>query len=294
MKILLTGATGFIGSVLTRKLLAEKHQLGAVVRERSNADKLDQRIKPVVFNGDLESFVEWMGKEKFDGVIHLASLYLAAHQTPDVAELVKSNVQFPAEMLEASVKCGVPWFINTGSFVQHYNNKKYSPFNLYAATKQAFEDIAKYYLETSGINFVTIQLFDTFGPNDPRPKIFSLWSKIAATGESLDMSPGRQIVDINYVENVADGFVKMVELLSSKDGKRFKGRTYSLSSGHRHSLRKLAKIFEQATGKKLRIHWGNKPYRPREVMVPWEKGRNVPGWRPIIPLKEAIQLSVKD
>lgn len=293
MKILITGATGFIGRHLTKKLLEKNNSLYAVVRKTAKRNVLDSRIKTIVFDGDLNRLISVMEKEKFDGVIHLASLFLATHKTEDVVNLINSNVLFSTLMLEATVKSNIPWFINTGTFTQHYKNKKYSPVNLYSATKQAFEDIARYYIETTKLNFVTIKLFDTFGPNDTRPKVFSLWSKIADTGESLEMSPGEQILDVNYVENVADGYVKMTELFLSDNEKKFKGKAFSLSSGERYTLKKLSKIFEQATGKKLNINWGKKPYRPREVMVPWEKGENVPGWKPKISLKQAIRLTVK-
>lgn len=294
MKILLTGATGFIGSHLTRKLLEKNCGLCAIVRKTTKKTLLDQRVRVYVFDGDVEKLISFLKKEKFDGVIHLASLFLSSHQTADVADLVSSNIYFPTLLLEACAKAGVPWFINTGTFTQHYKNKSFSPVNLYSASKQAFEDMAKYYVEADGINFVTIKLFDTFGPNDTRPKIFSLWSKIAQTGESLDMSPGGQIMDMNYVENVADGYIKMAELLSAKNSKKFKGKVFTLSSGERMSLKNLAKVFEEASGKKLYINWGKRPYRDREVMVPWSKAKNVPGWKPKISLHEAIKLTIKN
>lgn len=294
MKILITGATGFIGSHLTKKMLAEGYKLFIIVRKSTKVDLLDKRIKIFVFDNNLNELIIFLQKEKFDGVIHLASLYLAAHKSGDVANLVNSNILFSTLLLEACVKSKVPWFINTGSFVQHFKNRQYSPVNLYAATKQAFEDIARYYLETSKINFVTIKLFDTFGPNDTRPKIFSLWSTMAKTGEVLDMSPGEQIMDLNYVENVADGFLRMVKLISKKNAQKLRGMSFTLSSGERMSLKKLSQVFESVSGKKLHINWGKRPYREREVMVPWEKGHNVPGWKPKIPLREAIKLTVKN
>jgi CDP-paratose synthetase len=292
MKILITGATGFIGMHLAPKLLENNNKLWAVLRSSATKKRLDKRIKIFVFDGNINKLIAFLNKEKFDGVIHLASLYLSSHTSVEVSDLISSNILFPTLLLEACIKAQIPWFINTGSFAQHYKNKKYSPTNLYSATKQAFEDIAQYYLEISHINFVTIKLFDTFGPGDTRPKIFSLWSKIAKTGEHLNMSPGNQIIDINFVENVADGFVKMVELLLAKEGKKFRGKCFTLSSGERFKLKKLSKIFEEVSGGKLNIRWGKRPYRDREIMVPWKKGRNVPGWKPKISLRQGIRLTL--
>jgi CDP-paratose synthetase len=170
MKILISGSTGFIGKHLVKRLLSKKYDIYAIVRNTKDSNLLGKE-KSFIFSGDTEKLVSFMQKEKFDGVIHLASLFLASHKADDIKDLINSNVFLGTAILEASVKSNVKWFLNTGTFWQHYNNKDYSPVNLYAATKQAFEDIAKYYTETSKINFATIKLSDTFGENDTRPKI---------------------------------------------------------------------------------------------------------------------------
>lgn len=292
MKLLISGATGFIGSHLVKKLLDADVKLYAVVRGSTKKKALDPRMHVYVFNGDMTKLISFMEKEKFDGVIHLASLFLVNHNTSDVSDLVNSNLLFSTQLLEASVVSNIPWFINTGTFTQHYKNKKYSPTNLYSATKEAFEVVAKYYVETSKIVFVTIKLFDTFGEGDTRPKVFSLWSKISKTKEVLDMSPGDQIIDINYVKNVADGYLQMIKILSKPKAKKISGKSYTLSSGRRMTLKKLSQLFEKVTGEKLNIKWGGRPYRDREVMVPWEKGENVPGWKPKITLEEGILATI--
>lgn len=286
MKILVSGSSGFIGSHLVKRLLQEKHDLCVIARPST---KIKQKINTFVYRdspGKLNPFLE---KEKFDGVIHLASLFLAQHKTEDIKGLVDSNILFGTILLEAAVKNNISWFINTGTFWQHYQNKNYAPVNLYAATKQAFENIAKYYIETSQINFVTIKLNDTFGPGDTRPKIFTLWKKISETGQQLDMSKGEQIIDISFIDNVIDGYIQLIRLVSSDKNRKLSGKSFAISSNERMTLRKLAKTYEQATKKKLNINWGKRPYRPREVMIPWSKGKKIPGWRQNATLKEGIK-----
>ncbi len=289
MRLLISGATGFIGKHLVRRLVGNGHIIFSVVRPSTDFDFLKkEKIKFHVFDGDADKLISFMKKEKFDGVIHLASLFLAQHSSENIKELLDSNVIFPTILLEASVKSDIPWFINTGTFWQHYDNKKYSPVNLYAATKQAFADISRYFIEISGINFVTIELSDTFGPVDTRPKIFNLLMKISKTGEALDMSPGNQILDINYIDNVIDGYVRMVDLLQSDKNKKFKGRSFAMNSDERMTLKELVGIFEKTTKNRLNINWGAKGYRPREVMIPWRKGEKIPGWKQKISIQEGI------
>ncbi len=286
MKILFTGATGFIGTNLTQSL-SKKHELFALVRKSATIVNIENftTILKYESNTDLQKIFE---QYHFDGVVHLASLYLRHHHIEDIDLLIDSNVAFGTKILEACKQNGVKWFLNTGTFWQHYNNEKYNPVNLYAATKEAFEKMAKYYTETSNLIFVTLKLNDTFGPNDTREKIFNLWDKIAKTGETLDMSDGEQIMDICYIDDVVNAYDILINHLSSNDAYKLKNKTFAVKSKERVSLKELAKIYEECTGKKLKINWGAKAYSKREVMIPWENGEKVPGWEPKFSLKDAI------
>jgi len=291
MNILVSGATGFIGQHLTKRLLHDGHTVSIIVRSASTSVPPED-VAVLTYDGTAASLTSILAEKKFDGVMHLASLFLAQHKTEDVQGLIDSNVLFSTQLLEASVQAGIPWFINTGTFWQHYQNSSYSPVNLYAATKQAFEDIAKYYLATSAINFVTIKLNDTFGPGDTRPKLFTLWKKISQSQETFEMSPGKQIIDISYIDNVIDGYIQMMTLLQQDRERKLAGQSFAISSETRMTLQELAEVFEKVTQKKLNIIWGKKEYRPREVMVPWDQGQRIPGWKPSVSLEEGIRRTV--
>jgi CDP-paratose synthetase len=184
MKILVTGATGFIGQNLVKLLLSKNYDIHCIVRENSDQSKIDSKAIIFEYNNNINSLVTYFNEQKFDGVIHLASLFLASHTQDDISNLISSNIKFGTELLEASKQSNIKWFINTGTFWQHYKNEEYNPVNLYAATKEAFESIAKFYTETSNLIFITLKLNDTFGPNDTRNKVFNLWNKIAKSGET--------------------------------------------------------------------------------------------------------------
>lgn len=294
MKLLISGATGFIGNHLVKRLLKEKHKVSVIQRPSTKTDALPKKVSVYTFDGDISKLTVYMEQEKFDGVIHLASLFLAQHKSEDIKNLIESNLFFGTALLEASSKSKTSWFINTGTFWQHYKNKKYSPVNLYAASKQAFETLADYYIETTPLNFVTIQLSDTFGPGDTRPKIFNLLSKTSITKEILDMSPGKQLLDINYIENIIDGYIKMISLLAKKDGVKLRGKVFALQAPKRVTLQELVSIFEKITKTKLAINWGGRVYRDREVMVPWKKGLPIPRFKPKYSLEDGIRKTLKD
>lgn len=291
MKILITGATGFIGRNLVARLL-HTHEVHVIARIGSNVSFEEKRVSVFRYDGNVETLIAYFEQERFDGVVHLASLFLAAHTPADIPELIRSNVQFGAELLEASKVGGPKWFMNTGTYWQNYHNEMYNPVNLYAATKEAFNTIARYYTETSELIFTTIKLNDTFGPNDSRNKVFNLWAKIAKSGELLEMSAGEQIIDISYIEDIISAYALLIDHLGREGAGQFKNKTFGVSSNERMSLKELATLFEEATGNILNIKWGGRPYREREVMVPWENAEPVPGWRPKYTLKEAIMKSI--
>lgn len=288
MKIIVTGSTGFVAKALIDTLILQGHEIHAIVREHSNRTGINEKAIFYVDNGNTEALVKYFQSIKPDGVLHLASLFLAQHQEDEIDALILSNITFGTRLLEASVKSDTTWFINTGTFWQHYNNKDYSPVNLYAATKQAFQDIAKFYYETKKINFVTIKLNDTFGEGDTRKKVFNLWKGLAESGENLGMSPGDQVIDISYIEDIVEAYMLMIEALLSDTELHYAGKAFVVSSSECMPLKKLAKVYESATGKTLDITWGERPYRDREVMLPWNKGLLVPKWKQNTSLKDAI------
>lgn len=292
MRLLVTGATGYLGESFVR-LLQNKHEITTLVRNSSDVtflEKANCKIQKYFNDNDI---LDVFKKHDFDGVIHFASHVCVEHAHSDIKSLINSNITFGTFLLEASVKNKVKWFINTGTFWQNYENEAYNPVNLYAASKEAFESMAKYYTQTSELVFTTIKLNDTFGPNDKRAKIFNLWTSVASSGETLSMSPGEQIIDISYIDDVISAYEKLIKLLE-KDASVHQDKTYVVSNKERLSLKDLAKVFEKVTNTKLDIEWGGREYRSREVMIPYSLGITVPGWKQNYTLEEAIRKTVKE
>ena len=122
----------------------------------------------------------------------------------------------------------------------------------------------------------TLKLCDTYGPNDTRRKIFALFEEIARTGETLQMSAGEQKMDILHIDDVVEGFAHLAQMMQNGDNLR---EEYVLSSGRQLTLRELSAKYEHEHNVHLNIEWGARPYRTREVMIPY-KGNILPGWMP--------------
>lgn len=295
MKILITGATGFIGSNLIEKLFNEGNNLFCTLQPNEIPTGIENFIEThILSESEIISLIKFIEDNQIEGVIHLASFVQSVnHSASDVEKIIDSNVKFSTKVLEASCQAGVKWFINTGTYWQHYNNLEYSPVNLYAATKQAFQNIAQFYIDTNRIKFCTLKLYDTYGANDSRPKIFNLWEKIAFTGESLEMSPGDQIIDISYIDDIVNAFNLLAKHLSNFDNCSpmiENGSIYAVKAQRRYTLKELSEKFEKISNTRLNIKWGAKSYRDREVMVPWDNCDVVPGWISEVSIEKGIKL----
>jgi nucleoside-diphosphate-sugar epimerase len=293
--ICITGATGFIGSHLLLSLMGEGvYSITAIIKNQEMEAVI--RVPKVTYytdNGNTGDLVNFFRDRGFDCVIHLASVYLKDHSSDQIGDLIESNVLFGTRLLEASVSSGIRAFINTGTSWQHYQGSGYSPVNLYAASKQAFEDIAKYYMEKENLYFVTLKLNDTYGPGDTRRKIFNIWNNLKE-GEPLKMSPGEQLIDIMHIFDVVSAFKALLAQVSEDLGARcYVGTSFSIHNSRIVTLKELAGIYETVSGKKLTIEWGGLSYREREVMVPWRGGESIRGWRQKITLEEGIISLIK-
>lgn len=288
-RALITGGTGYIGSNLARYLVKQHWDVHLIIRPESELFLIQDIMDSItvhVHHGSTQEMITIVDKAKPTVVFHLASLFLVQHTSNDIDELIQSNVLFSTQLVEAMVVNGINYLVNTGTSWQHYQNSDYNPVCLYAATKQAFQDILTFYVETTSLKAITLKLFDTYGPNDPRNKLFTLLRKAAKEEIILSMSPGEQLIDLVYIDDVLSAFLLAAEnLISSQIGEI----EYAVSSGNSLKLKELVHIYEKVTNQKILINWGGRPYRPREVMNPWNKCKVLPGWTPKVRLEDGIK-----
>lgn len=285
---LVTGATGFVGSHLIRCLLSDGWDVNAIQRGNSQSKQPHSRaIGWHFYDGRIDSLMSIVGKVRPDVVFHLASLFLSEHLPQDVDRLIVSNILYGSQLLEAMRVSGIDRMVNTGSSWQHYKSSGYNPVNLYAATKEAFETIIKYYVDAESFKAVTLKLYDTYGPADGRNKLFALLQVAARSGQELDMSAGEQLIDLVHVDDVAQAFLAASQYVIGMDGKGHE--CFAVSSGRPASLHEIVETFAREWGVAVNVKWDARAYRRREVMVPWRDGCPVPGWLPRIGLAEGIR-----
>jgi len=287
--VIITGATGFVGSHLTKKLVESGYNVHIISRSTSTYENLEafkSKIDIFEYNQNITELINYFKKVKADIVFHLASLFISEHESEQIDDLINSNIKFGTHVLEAMSKSDTCKLINTGTSWQHYKNEDYNPVNLYAATKQAFEDVIEFYVKALDFKVITLKLFDTYAEDDNRGKLINLLGKFSKEKKKLKMSPGEQMIDLVHVDDVVNAFISAYSLFEEKEINHVK---YAVSSGQEIQLKDLIELYEDVTGNEVLVEWGGRPYRQREVMELWQDFDKLPDWEARISLKDGLR-----
>lgn len=288
MRILVTGAGGFVGRHLIPQLLAEGHAVACLTRDPAKLPEAWADLPGAGTDPEGQGIRTLCQQFRPQVVIHLASHYITEHSFTDIAPLVQANLLLGTHLLESMRESGCDALVWAGTSWQHYMGAAYRPANLYAACKQAFSTLAEYYVDAAGLRLLELHLYDSYGEHDPRPRLLNLLQASASRGETLSMSAGEQKLHLVHVDDLARGFLLASQhVCKLAPGKR---QLYRLPSSGKISLRELVEAFNTADPEHpVTVSWGARAYRQREVFEPWEDAECLPGWQPGIDLSLGLR-----
>ena len=247
--VLLTGATGFLGSHLARALLGAGYRVAALKRRSSSLRRL-AGLEVALF--DVEDGVE----QAFDGVdavIHAATSY--GRQGESVSALFEANTAFPLRVLEAAVRRGVPLFINAGTVLA-------PSLNAYALSKHQFLAWGEHLAARHPIAFVNARLEHFYGPGDERSKFAThVVRSCLENVPELALTEGAQLRDFIHVDDVVAAFLLLLERGASGPAREF-----DVGTGHAGTVRSFVETAHRLAGSSTQLKFGALDYRPGEPM----------------------------
>ncbi len=281
----MTGATGYIGSHVLKYLLSKGWEIHVIADPKfgyANIEDVLSQIDVFEYDGNILSLCDYFQTIKPDVVYHLAAAVITNYKPEQVSVLIQSNIQFGAEILEAMKSSETKLLVSTGSYWQNYNSNTYNPVDLYAATKEAFEKIVQLYVDAYGFRHINLRLFDVYGEDDKRPKLWNALRDIAGTDQHIAVSPGEQLLDLIHISDVCTAYE--AAYLAFVNNPALINETYGVRTGVTHSLRDAIAVLSKALGKNINVDFGLKPYKQREVMNPCDNYNYLPSWKAYVDL----------
>ncbi len=281
--VLLTGATGFLGSVLLRRLLAGGYAVVVLKRSTSRTGRILD-VLPRTASVDLDrsppdAVFEAHG---IDAVVHCANRYGRSGES--LVELVEANVLLGVRLLDLATRHRVPVFLQAGTRLP----PDVSP---YARSKAQFLEWLRG--ASDRIAGVEMAMDHVYGPgDDPTGFVTRVVADLVRGVPEIAFTPGEQRRDFLYVDDCADAFVRV---LGSVRGAPPGFRRIEVGSGRSTSIRELVGTAWRLAGQPAtRLAFGALPYRPHEAMeVTVDLGPlQSLGWRPAISLEEGLRRTI--
>jgi CDP-paratose synthetase len=285
-RLLLTGATGFLGSHLVRHFLDRGHHVAILKRGGSDTRRIDTVLPQVAaYDVDrltLDDFFRVAGP--FDAVIHAATCY--GRRNESRTDMVEANVVFPLRLLESAANHSTRLFINSSSALPRR-------LNAYSLSKDQFTEWGAACGRNKTIRFVNIRLDHLYGPGDDSGKFpsFIVHSCLKNVPE-LRLTAGEQKRDFIFIADVQSAFET---LLDSQIDKMPGFVSYDVASGRPVRIRRFVETIKRLTGSTTMLHFGAVPYRPHELMqtrLDIGPMRRL-GWAPRYGLKQGLEITVR-
>jgi nucleoside-diphosphate-sugar epimerase len=245
VKILLTGASGFIGSELLKEL-SQKHKLYITLRKNINYESKNIKVLKFKDNFDLNKKLRNI---KIDAVIHCATHYVKNHKFEDLKKLSDSNILFGNIILENLENMNTKIFINFSTVWEDYNRKKNNFYNLYSAYKRAFKSLITFYKNKFfKIKFFDIVISDTFGENDRREKIINIMKSNYKKNLITKIISKNLYINLLNVLDIISG-IKLILKKNHKSG------TYIFKNHKFYSLLNIVNFINNKNKKKIKVKW---------------------------------------
>jgi len=288
MRILVTGANGFLGSALAIAGRSRGHEISGLIRAGADKSRLEgSGIDLIEIDAEVSEAALYKALTQIrpDVVFHTAGSY--GRRGESTEDLHAANVSYGKKLVRALQSSGIrrPLFLNTGTALE----MAVSP---YAASKREFSNWGASQDDGShGVAFVDIELQQFYGPGDDAKKLPAHIILSCIRGEqTLNLTKGEQLRDFVYIDDVVNGYF----LLAEKKATLKTPAVFPLGTGSAITVKDFALRIKELTGSSITMEFGAVPYRANEPMqlVADCSAMNALGWTPQVDLNTGLLRSV--
>ncbi len=286
--ILLTGATGFLGSYLLEALVNSNYKVVVFKRSTSDVWRIKHLLKNVVlYDVDQVPVSKAFQQQEIDIVIHTACNY--GRDQSFLSDVVNGNLVFPLQILEEAIKNNVEVFFNTDTLLPDY-------INTYSLSKSNFTEWLKHLSDK--IKCVNLRLEHIYGPKDDKNKFIAwLLDQMLNKHGKIDLTKGTQKRDFIYIDDVVSVYMTLLNRID----KLSNWNEFDVGSGHlvtvKSFIQSLCEVVEISSkaSVKSRLNFGAVKYRKGEVMEPIVNNTKLLqiGWYPKIELSVGLKRTVE-
>ena len=304
MRILLTGCAGFIGSHVTDRLLAEKHEVIGVdnfdkfynrnIKEGNIASALKDPNFTFYENDITESnFFHPFLHQKIDAIIHLADKAGVRPSMLDPIGYNNVNLMGTTHVFEYARQQGIQKVVFASSSSVYgvnkilpwsVDDKDLQPISIYAYSKQSGEKLCELYQEYFGLNITALRFFTVFGPRQRPDLAIHKFVRSISNDEQVTLyGTGQTFRDYTFIDDIVSGVIGALHY----DNRQFE--VFNLGNSHTVSLIDLIRIIEDLMGKKANIV--HMPEQQGDVPYTWsniEKSERMLGYQPKTDIREGI------
>lgn len=300
-EILVIGATGFVGSNLVRRLMADGHDVHILTRKFSNnwrlIDCFSDLHNHTVDLLNKEELKGLMNKIQPDVIFHLATSGIyGGVQRPD-REVIETNLLGTVNLINACNDIDYECFVNTGSSSEYGPKKEpmketdlCEPVNLYGISKCAATLYGQCIAKTKDKPIIGLRLFSPFGPFDDKSRLMIYAITNALQNKPLMLGNPNAVRDYIYIEDVLEVYLQSIEKASG-----LKGEVFNVGSGSQTTVSYIVNKIIEITGSKSEIKWNSfsgRAYDTEKWEADIEKVSRSFNWRPKYHIDDGIRPTI--
>jgi nucleoside-diphosphate-sugar epimerase len=297
-KLLITGATGFIGSCLLRELLSRDEKVAILLRKNANTWRINDILhKTTVYQSDLSDYAELsrLIKDIKPTVIYHLAAYGAypAQNNPDLC--ISTNITGTLNLLRATCDIDYELFVNTGSSSEYgFKNSPMSekdylePASYYAVTKSSQTLLCSYFSKENRKPIITLRPFSVYGPYEEGSRFIPTLMKSLLFNLKMDLVSPSITRDWIYVDDMIQVYLMTSTL------QKFSGQVFNIGTGIQTSINDIVNLSMEVTTQKGKFNWGTMEQRRWDTnywVADISKAKQLLNWYPKIDLRNGLSLT---